>query len=967
LNCVQGECDGDGYCQCKPNWYGETCSVSCPRCSLEGSWGCNEGREGDGTCSCKTGWDGPVCSDPAEYIETEWSTCEGPCGGFPGVRSRIVRCYNSRSRAILPDERCLGEKPLEQEVCTTPLCSCSVPPPILHSDYEKTVGVCSFLQNDRTCRAICDDGYARSGEYKCVASRYVQQPICLPLGDAAHVKEALFSYVTLAGIDLLAVANLTWWYGSISPSLQQVLAAALVPIPGYQVLPEQVTLRAWREVARALHGRVSGEQCAPSSRIGGSLIRILATGAQESVGAWTVHDGIGSTVGNEWRKRGIDNVRRKASKLMKGECRHVAAAEVCRGIRLTQATYINGSNPGIPKAGRASLNLFAWKTTADSAACQVAGMSALDRGTTTLVIRSNAKINYDGILFMLDKFCGGTRAFDFVYLPWPKLAIINFVSQEQCAVAHCILSRMVSSESSGLRYVKPAVFQGLGPNLALFCAKSGYDAIQDPGAPRIFIAGTPVPLMLAVNLYVTAELLQRSQAQIVLSDADGDGARPHKAVSGREVRRLALPFLATALGKQALAARRCFSMIFDPLQGCVPQGNLLHTVGRVWGRAALKLPWGQHAVGSAYDSGADGLKRPLGESRAAPVMRCTWCALMGPGWARSSTSGQRSLVSESEGEASPFPLFIVFFPREVPPEETEDEYAFGLAESMIQFFADSDVATETTILKALEEKLEELCFTVLPSLRQWPLRGRTAESSTLQSHKSEAAGRFAQPADSALQFRTEDVGFWACLSWELMLVSGLKSLHVKTPDLGAVYLSNWSPDGNLFPRGVVLETMSRQDWPWVLHFIQQGGSFQTFFLAGVEGLPGWAALASVVLGTWGNLGSLGVKGGLSVRLRLETAPEEAKASSGASAVPSYLMSQREAQVQRLKDKAAKSRSEEELVQEMWETALTDDTGKLKTGVEETLELPDGSSYIGGLQDGDPQGVGKMVWPDGRTP
>ena len=62
--------------------------------------------------------------------------------------------------------------------------------------------------------------------------------------------------------------------------------------------------------------------------------------------------------------------------------------------------------------------------------------------------------------------CQGTRAFDFVYLPWPKLAIINFVSQEQCVVAHCILSRMVSSESSGLRYVKPAVFQGpLGSHL----------------------------------------------------------------------------------------------------------------------------------------------------------------------------------------------------------------------------------------------------------------------------------------------------------------------------------------------------------------------------------------------------------------------------------------------------------------------------------------------------------------------
>eukprot|EP00439_Symbiodinium_sp_Y106_P048732 s1902_g6.t1 len=679
LNCVQGECDADGYCQCKPNWYGETCSVSCPRCSLEGSWGCNEGREGDGTCSCKTGWDGPVCSDPAET-----------CGGFPGVRTRIVRCYNSRSKAILPDERCLGEKPLEQEACTTPLCSCSVPPPILHSDYDKTVGVCSFLQNDRTCRAICDDGYARSGEYKCVASRYVQQPICLPLGDAAHVKEALFSYVTLAGIDLVAVANLTWWYGSISPSLQQVLAAALVPIPGYQV-----TLRAWREV--------------------------------------------------DWPAQAP---RRLAEMDSGGN----GSASISRFLQGNMAWATERPRFGLPG-----------ETTADSAACQVVGMSALDRGTTTLVIRSNAKINYDGILFMLDKFCGGTRAFDFVYLPWPKLAIINFVSQEQCVVAHCILSRMVSSESSGLRYVKPAVFQGLGPNLALFCAKSGYDAIQDPGAPRIFIAGTPVPLMLAVNLYVTAELLQRSQAQNVSPDADGDSGRPQKDAGYERTRGCEVP-----------SQRPSCSSSLPTLLADSPPRASLHAPPACGYEVALEVP------------------------------------------------------------------FIL---------ETEDEYAFGLAESMIQFFADSDVATETTILKALEEKLEELCFTVLPSLR--PMR---------------------------------------CTAPEMVFIGP----PVRAP------------------------------------------------AAVLEGLPGWAIGVFCIL-----LLLVVFLCGYVWKLRQKK-------------------QRREAQVQRLKEKAAKSRSEEELVQEMWETALTDDTGKLKTGVEETLELPDGSSYIGGLQDGDPHGVGKMVWPDGRT-
>eukprot|EP00435_Cladocopium_sp_Y103_P037852 s860_g10.t1 len=52
--------------------------------------------------------------------------------------------------------------------------------------------------------------------------------------------------------------------------------------------------------------------------------------------------------------------------------------------------------------------------------------------------------------------------------------------------------------------------------------------------------------------------------------------------------------------------------------------------------------------------------------------------------------------------------------------EIDDQYTFQKAEQMLNFFAASALATEARLLKDLEQKLEELCFTVLPDLR--PMR-----------------------------------------------------------------------------------------------------------------------------------------------------------------------------------------------------------------------------------------------------
>eukprot|EP00913_Durusdinium_trenchii_P024577 g23071.t1 len=115
----KGQCSDLGTCLCDPGRRGARCDL-CEEESWifaadDGSNGCDDGREGNGTCICKVGFDGPVCNEATSYQTTEWSVCDGPCGGAASYRSRLVRCYNTRTGAILEDSKCEGEKPPEQE------------------------------------------------------------------------------------------------------------------------------------------------------------------------------------------------------------------------------------------------------------------------------------------------------------------------------------------------------------------------------------------------------------------------------------------------------------------------------------------------------------------------------------------------------------------------------------------------------------------------------------------------------------------------------------------------------------------------------------------------------------------------------------------------------------------------------------------------------------------------------------
>eukprot|EP00931_Biecheleriopsis_adriatica_P123454 TRINITY_DN9849_c0_g1_i1.p1 TRINITY_DN9849_c0_g1~~TRINITY_DN9849_c0_g1_i1.p1 ORF type:complete len:5765 (-),score=1054.79 TRINITY_DN9849_c0_g1_i1:19-14961(-) len=247
-NCKTGSCDDQGHCQCRPDWYGQTCSLRCQRCDPVGSWGCNDGRLGDGQCMCKPGYDGKLCTDTVEYLITEWSPCDGTCGGYAGTRTRLARCYNMRSSFILPNERCAEALPVTEEACLTPMCHCSSPPFVKDSNMVFLGQKCPYVPNGEECELKCDYGFQVTGVYKCETSRYIETPICLPFGENARVLKSLYSVVTMAGIDVTVVKNLTGWFDFISDPLREALAESIGAGSMNKVRWEHVRLQQMREV-----------------------------------------------------------------------------------------------------------------------------------------------------------------------------------------------------------------------------------------------------------------------------------------------------------------------------------------------------------------------------------------------------------------------------------------------------------------------------------------------------------------------------------------------------------------------------------------------------------------------------------------------------------------------------------------------------------------------------------------------
>eukprot|EP00435_Cladocopium_sp_Y103_P063954 s130_g25.t1 len=142
------------------------------------------------------------------------------------------------------------------------------------------------------------------------------------------------------------------------------------------------------------------------------------------------------------------------------------------------------------------------------------GGDRLSAGATTLVLRSSAsKMTHPGLMTLLNvatAVLGYERPrYDFVYMPWAKLAFVNFEDPQSCRAYFGVIQNVcrLGLEHPGISAVAEAYVQGLAHNLAFFICKCGWQAINDPRAPLIFDQGKEVLLSDAINTHVTAQLL----------------------------------------------------------------------------------------------------------------------------------------------------------------------------------------------------------------------------------------------------------------------------------------------------------------------------------------------------------------------------------------------------------------------------------------------------------------------------
>lgn len=136
--------------------------------------------------------------------------------------------------------------------------------------------------------------------------------------------------------------------------------------------------------------------------------------------------------------------------------------------------------------------------------------------------------------------------YDFIYFPCGKrkgrniaLAFINFTSH---LAAQAAVALLIADGTFGDRkpQVSQSAVQGLGPNLAYYVARFGWQELSDPSAPRVYRDGQHVESLRAVCQLIDMEMVK--QAMEFLSNesqglvaSDGRRRRGNAVATGLDV------------------------------------------------------------------------------------------------------------------------------------------------------------------------------------------------------------------------------------------------------------------------------------------------------------------------------------------------------------------------------------------------------------------------------------------------
>ncbi|CAJ1351854.1 unnamed protein product, partial [Effrenium voratum] len=131
----------------------------------------------------------------------------------------------------------------------------------------------------------------------------------------------------------------------------------------------------------------------------------------------------------------------------------------------------------------------------------------LSTTATSLLFKLSRKMTQEEFLIELHRLCGQwhQKPYDFVHLPWAKLAVVNFISHEACASFFNMVKALAGLPGIGLTDVREALHQGLAANLGHFCAKCRQMSVYE-NAPLVFVDGATVPLALACQILVDSQL-----------------------------------------------------------------------------------------------------------------------------------------------------------------------------------------------------------------------------------------------------------------------------------------------------------------------------------------------------------------------------------------------------------------------------------------------------------------------------
>ncbi|CAE7396449.1 unnamed protein product [Symbiodinium sp. CCMP2592] len=137
----------------------------------------------------------------------------------------------------------------------------------------------------------------------------------------------------------------------------------------------------------------------------------------------------------------------------------------------------------------------------------------LEENATTLIFKLSKKLTQKDFLEVLNLYWqppeNQTPAYDFVHLPWKKLAVVNFTSPEACQSCLRVMRALVGSHDVWIVDLQQAKHQGLNENIAAFCSRA--TPVSFP-KPLVFESGREITWEQAVQTFLASAPLPHGEA-----------------------------------------------------------------------------------------------------------------------------------------------------------------------------------------------------------------------------------------------------------------------------------------------------------------------------------------------------------------------------------------------------------------------------------------------------------------------